>query len=121
MKVLTTLEGLYSKNKLIFGLSILLVIVTCVYVAYRAIYVETPAEVNTTNQVLEKLDERIKSVEEKIIKIDTNLNQKVVIIRETVQTQVNSLAPDDVAVALTDELNEFRSNQIRSPDLDSSN
>ena len=105
-------------RKLLLDISILFIIVICAYVAYRVIL---PVEATVTNQVLEKLDTRIKLAEERMDRIDTSLNQKVVVIRETVKVKVDSLAPDGVASALNDELNEFRSSTVRSADLVNSN
>ncbi len=62
---------------------------------------------------VEELQVRVERLAEKIEALRETADKKVVIIRESVQAEVDALPPDGVADGLADELSRFRERGLR--------
>lgn len=67
---------------------------------------------------IDEIRERVEQLTEVVREVRTEAERKVVIIRETVQAEVDALPPDGVAADLDDELALWRKRAVRSGGLD---
>ena len=81
-------------------------------------YVPEPPETGATDAVMESMKEDLEQSARRVEEIAAAVRKEVTSIRGKVNSQVNSLPADDIALGLNDELARFRGVAVSSPGLD---
>ena len=95
------------KNKwVVYAVALVIMAGACFYV-YKIIYPNEPPQVAVTEEAIERVKQENADMKRRLDELEKQVRQGAKQIRQEERVKVDSLPPDAVAVAITDELRLF--------------